>query len=155
MSQQPEPPATFSKLAITRLAHKAGVKTFGKPSHEEVYTAAAAFLESTLKRLLQAMEDDRRVTLLEADITTVLGAPAAEATPSIPRAPFKRLVQTLLTRLKPRTRWTLATIHQLQTHTETYLERLLEDANICASHADRETLMPKDIQLVLHLRSRV
>jgi histone H3/H4 len=149
MSQEP----AFSKLAVTRLAHRAGVKTLGKQVHEEMCTAAATFLESAIQRALQVIEADRRVTILEADVTAVQDTEAPDL--SIPRAPFKRLLQTLTTKLKPRTRWAAAAIPLIQAHTETYLCRLFEDASLCAAHADRETLMPKDVRLVLQLRSSV
>ena len=33
-----------------------------------------------------------------------------------------------------------------------YLVGLFEDTNLCAFHAKRVTIMPKDIQLVRHIR---
>ena len=36
----------------------------------------------------------------------------------------------------------------LQEAAEAYLVGLLEDANLCAIHAKRQTIMPKDIQIV-------
>ncbi len=40
----------------------------------------------------------------------------------------------------------------LQESAEAYLVLLFEDANLCAIHAKRVTIMVKDIQLVLRLR---
>jgi len=40
----------------------------------------------------------------------------------------------------------------LQEATEAYLIGLLEDTNLCALHAKRVTIMPKDIQLARRLR---
>ena len=39
----------------------------------------------------------------------------------------------------------------VQEAAETYLVGLLEDANLCAIHAKRVTIMPKDIQLAWHI----
>ena len=39
----------------------------------------------------------------------------------------------------------------LQEAAEAYLIGLLEDTNICAIHAKRVTIMPKDIQLAWHI----
>ena len=40
----------------------------------------------------------------------------------------------------------------LQEASEAYLVCLFEDANLCAIHAKRVTLMPKDIQLARRIR---
>ena len=40
----------------------------------------------------------------------------------------------------------------LQEAAETFLMSLLEDANLCAIHAKRVTIMPKDIELAHHIR---
>ena len=40
----------------------------------------------------------------------------------------------------------------LQEAAEAFLVSLLEDANLCAIHAKRVTIMPKDIQLACHIR---
>ena len=40
----------------------------------------------------------------------------------------------------------------LQEAAEAYLVRLFEDTNLCAIHAKRVTIMPKDIQLVRRIR---
>ena len=38
-------------------------------------------------------------------------------------------------------------LHVLQWASEAYIVGLLEDTNLCALHAKRVTIMPKDIQL--------
>ena len=43
-------------------------------------------------------------------------------------------------------------LEALQEAAETYLVRLLDDANLCALHARRITLMPRDIQLARRIR---
>jgi len=40
----------------------------------------------------------------------------------------------------------------IQEAAEAYLVNLFEDANLCAIHADRVTLMAKDIQLARRIR---
>ena len=40
----------------------------------------------------------------------------------------------------------------LQEAAEAFLVSLLEDANLCAIHAKRVTIMPKDIQLARHIQ---
>ena len=43
-------------------------------------------------------------------------------------------------------------IYVLQEASEAYLVYLFEDANFCAIHAKRVTIMPKDIQLDCKMR---
>ena len=43
-------------------------------------------------------------------------------------------------------------IMALQEAAEAYLTKLFEDANLCAIHAKRVTIFPKDIQLARKLR---
>ena len=43
-------------------------------------------------------------------------------------------------------------ISALQEAAEAYLVGLFEDTNLCAIHAKRITIMPKDIQLARHIR---
>ncbi|CAG8588155.1 7090_t:CDS:2 [Funneliformis mosseae] len=49
-------------------------------------------------------------------------------------------------------RWQSAAILALQEATEAYLVHLFEDANLCAIHAKRITIMQKDIQLARRIR---
>ena len=44
-----------------------------------------------------------------------------------------------------------AAITGLQEASKAYLFRLFKDANLCAIHAKRVTIMPKDIQLACHI----
>ena len=43
-------------------------------------------------------------------------------------------------------------IYLLQEASEAYLVGLFEDTNLCAIHAKRVTIMPKDIQLARRIR---
>jgi len=45
-----------------------------------------------------------------------------------------------------------AAIGALQEASEAYLVGLFEDTNLCAIHAKRVTIMPKDIQLARRIR---
>ena len=46
----------------------------------------------------------------------------------------------------------LVVIMALQEACEAYLVRLFEDSNLCAIHAKRVMIMPKDIQLARRIR---
>ena len=63
----------------------------------------------------------------------------------IRRLPFQRLVREIAQDYKSRLNFASGAI--LQEATEAYLVGLFEDTNLCAIHAKRITIMPKDIQL--------
>ena len=72
----------------------------------------------------------------------------------IPKLPFRRLVKEIIHNGmgKPGMRIQSAALEALQEAAEVYLVRLLDDANLCALHSRRVTLMPKDIQLARRIR---
>jgi histone H3/H4 len=49
-------------------------------------------------------------------------------------------------------RWAASAVTALQEATEAYVTGLLSDANLCALHAKRVTLMTRDLQLARRLR---
>lgn len=49
-------------------------------------------------------------------------------------------------------RWQTSAILALQEATEAFLVHMFEDANLCAIHAKRVTIMQRDIQLARRLR---
>ena len=65
----------------------------------------------------------------------------------IRRMPFQRLVREIAQTHNQYVRFQSGTILALQESVEAYLVGLLEDSNLCAIHAKRVTIMPKDIQL--------
>ena len=65
----------------------------------------------------------------------------------IRRLPFQRLVREIDQDLKGRLNFASGAILALQEAAEAYLIGLFEDTNLCAIHAKRITIMPKDIQL--------
>jgi histone H3 len=69
------------------------------------------------------------------------------------QGPFGRLVREICQDFKSDTRWTEDALDALQHATEAYLVGLNEDTNLCAIHAKRVTIMPKDIVLARKIRS--
>ena len=65
----------------------------------------------------------------------------------IRKLPFQRLVREIAQDFKTDLRFQSAAILCLQNAAEAYLVRLFDDANLCAIHARRVTIMPKDILL--------
>ena len=70
----------------------------------------------------------------------------------IKRAPFQRLVRSIAIEYMTDLRFQVAALDALQEACEAYLVGLFEDTNMCAIHAKRVTIMPKDIQLARRIR---
>lgn len=70
----------------------------------------------------------------------------------IRKLPFQRLVREVAQNYKTDLRFQSTAILALQEASEAYLVGLFEDTNICAIHAKRVTIMPRDIQLARRLR---
>ena len=70
----------------------------------------------------------------------------------IRKLPFQRLVREIAQDFKVDLRFQSAAILCLQEAAEAYLVRLFDDANLCAIHARRVTIMPKDILLARRIR---
>ncbi|KAF1886471.1 hypothetical protein Lal_00045703 [Lupinus albus] len=65
----------------------------------------------------------------------------------IRKLPFQRLVREIAQDFKTDLRFQSSAVSALQEAAEAYLVGLFEDTNLCAIHAKRVTIMPKDIQL--------
>ena len=70
----------------------------------------------------------------------------------IRKLPFQRLVREIAQDFKTELRFQSSAIMALQEASEYYLVGLFEDTNLCAIHAKRVTIMPKDIQLARRIR---
>ncbi|EGW02317.1 histone H3.3 isoform X1 [Cricetulus griseus] len=70
----------------------------------------------------------------------------------IQKLPFQRLVREMAQVFKTDLRFRGAATGALQEASEAYLVGLFEDTNLCAIHAKRVTIMPKDIQLARRIR---
>ena len=70
----------------------------------------------------------------------------------IRKLPFARLVREIAQDFKTDLRFQQPAIGALQEAAEAYLVGLFEDTNLCAIHARRITIMPKDIQLARRIR---
>lgn len=70
----------------------------------------------------------------------------------IRKLPFQRLVREIAATFKDDLRFQGSAILALQEASEAYLISLFEDTNLCAIHAKRVTIMPKDIRLARRIR---
>ena len=70
----------------------------------------------------------------------------------IRKLPFQRLVREVALQFRTDLRFQSTGILALQEAAEAYLVGLFEDTNLCAIHAKRTTIMPKDMQLARRIR---
>ncbi|KAF4676525.1 hypothetical protein FOL47_005961 [Perkinsus chesapeaki] len=70
----------------------------------------------------------------------------------IKKLPFQRLVREIAQDFKVGLKFQKSAILALQEAAEAYLVGLFEDTNLCAIHAKRVTIMPKDMQLARRIR---
>merc|ERR1712153_209362 len=65
----------------------------------------------------------------------------------IRKLPFQRLFREIASDFKTDLRFQSSAVLALQEAAEAYMVGLFEDTNLCAIHAKRVTIMPKDMQL--------
>ena len=70
----------------------------------------------------------------------------------IRKLPFQRLIREIAHCIRVDLRFQSSAIMTLQEAAEAYLVGLFEDTDLCAVHAGRITIMPKDIQLARRIR---
>ena len=70
----------------------------------------------------------------------------------IRKLPFQRLCREITQDMMCDLRFQSSALVALQEACEAYLVGLFEDTNLCAIHAKRVTIMPKDIQLARRIR---
>lgn len=68
------------------------------------------------------------------------------------KLPFQRLVREIAQDFKQDLRFQGSAVLALQEASEAYHIGLFEDTNLCAIHAKRVTIFPKDVQLVRRIR---
>jgi len=70
----------------------------------------------------------------------------------ISKLPFQRLVHEISQEYTNSPRFSASAVLALQEASEAYLVRLVQDAQLCAIHGKRETVMSKNIQLSRRIR---
>ena len=74
----------------------------------------------------------------------------------IRKLPFARLVKEISNQMTEEPfRWAADAILTAQEATEDFITHLFEDTNLCAIHAKRQTIMPKDLQLARRIRGPI
>ena len=70
----------------------------------------------------------------------------------LPRAPFQRFVRSICEGIDVQIRFQAQALLAVQEAAEMYFVGLFEDANLCAIHANRVTVMRKDLDLARRIR---
>lgn len=68
------------------------------------------------------------------------------------KLPFQRLVRAAAHTFRVDLRFQSGAVAALQEAAEAFVVRVFEDSNLCAVHARRVTVMPKDVQLARKIR---
>ena len=68
------------------------------------------------------------------------------------KRPFQRVVRDIAVSINGELRWSSIALMALQEAAESYLTGLFEDSNLCAIHANRVTIMKKDLDLARRIR---
>ena len=68
------------------------------------------------------------------------------------KAPFQRFIRAICDGIDGQLRFQSQALIALQEAAESYLTGLFEDANLCAIHASRVTVMKKDLELARRIR---
>jgi histone H3 len=73
----------------------------------------------------------------------------------IRKLPFQRLVREVAEVIKPDLRIQSSALLALQESAESYLTGLFGDTNLCAIHAKRVTILPRDLYLARRIRGEI
>ncbi|KOB72742.1 Histone H4 [Operophtera brumata] len=158
----------ITKPAIRRLARRGGVKRISGLIYEETRGVLKVFLENVIRDAVTYTEHAKRKTVTAMDVVyalkrqgrTLYGTVALREIRRyqkstellIRKLPFQRLVREIAQDFKTDLRFQSSAVMALQEASEAYLVGLFEDTNLCAIHAKRVTIMPKDIQLARRVR---
>ncbi|XP_016417856.1 uncharacterized protein LOC107747782 [Sinocyclocheilus rhinocerous] len=146
--------------AIRRLARRGGVKRISGLIYEETRGVLKVFLENVIRDAVTYTEHAKRKTVTAMDVVyalkrqgrTLYGFGGKSTELLIRKLPFQRLVREIAQDFKTDLRFQSSAVMALQEASEAYLVGLFEDTNLCAIHAKRVTIMPKDIQLARRIR---
>ena len=70
----------------------------------------------------------------------------------IPRLPFRKIVKEMASKTSSDIRFQSSAMNALQEATEAFIVGIIEDGMLCTIHAQRVTLMAKDVALAARIR---
>jgi histone H3 len=139
MARTKAAPLKAKARSVTELLAEKQLRTHKKPSSPRV-TAATAVIKRPHRwrpgtvALREIRRYQRNTDLL------------------IRKLPFQRLVREIAQDFRNDLRFQSTALNALQEAAEAFLVSLFEDTNLCAIHAKRVTIMPKDMQLARRIR---
>ena len=141
-------PPVDRKLPVLYIAHKKERTILGHRVLDWTPEQLRTIHEARMQGRLVKPRRYRAGTVALKDICHYQGSTAL----LIRKLPFQRLVREITQDFKTGLRFQSAVVLCLQEASEAYLVRLFDDANLCAIHARRVTIMPKDLFLVRRIR---
>jgi histone H4 len=156
------------KSRIHNICNKVGIKRVSGLIYEEIRGIAKIFLEDFLRQIITITEYYRRRTVSINDIYMATENHLLLNEKKIPKckntkkmqiclefacAPFERLIREIGADFRTDLRFEEEAFKLIQYYTEQYLLKLLYDASLIMKTAHRETLQPKDLQVVRRSRN--
>ena len=134
--------ASSSKKAILKSQSKmSGSKVASKLNNKKTAPATGGMKEKKKFRFRPGTVALREIKKYQKATTMLL-----------PRAPFHRLVRSICGGIDGNLRFQSQALIALQESAEAYLTGVFEDSNLCAIHANRVTVMKKDMDLARRIR---
>ena len=142
------PPTSILKLRMARTKQTARKSTGGKVPRKQLATKAAR-KSSPTSASVKKPHRYRPGTVALREIRKYQKSTEL----LIRKLPFQRLVREVAQDFKNDLRFQSSAVMALQEAAEAYLVSLFEDTNLCAIHAKRVTIMPRDMQLARRIRN--
>ena len=142
------PPTSKLKLRMARTKQTARKSTGGKVPRKQLATKAAR-KSSPAAGAVKKPHRYRPGTVALREIRKYQKSTEL----LIRKLPFQRLVREVAQDFKNDLRFQSSAVMALQEAAEAYLVSLFEDTNLCAIHAKRVTIMPRDMQLARRIRN--
>ena len=127
------------------LSNQAAMKSTGGKAHRQLATKAAM-------SLLCHWRCQETSPLSSWNVPFVRSAATRSRQNSSSASFLQRLVREVAQDYKNDLRFQSSAVLALQEAAEAYMISLFEDTNLCAVHAKRVTIMPKDVQLARRVR---
>lgn len=137
---------------MARTLHKARPSTGGKAPRKHLFDKAR--MAKYMNRSTQAAGGVKRTHRYRPGTVALREIRRFQRSTDllIRKLPFQRLVREIMLEFKNDYRIQSTALMALQEAAEAYLVTVFEDTNLCAIHAKRVTIQPKDMQLARRIR---
>jgi len=135
-------------MARTKQTARKSTDSAGKSPRRELATLAARLQGECQRGGIKKPKRTRPGTVALREIRRYQKTTALQ----LRKLPFQRLVREIAQDIMKDLRFQGSAVLALQEAAEAYLVGLFEDSNLCAIHAKRVTILPKDVQLARRIR---